>query len=195
MSNKTEEHIEELRINFNTKIDKFKENADNLTVKSRNFLEQVALLFLLIFIIWGSIISLVETGLEAEHIEIIAGASIAGISISIGVNIQSVMLVPIKTYLNKIFNRIKNEITEIKVIVDAKANEVIAQLNIIDEILEELKESNILSFIPKDIVAIISVHAISFTCGLIFLFPVLITIEIPLIIVEIIIGYYFSMKR
>lgn len=177
------------------RVDNFLEYANKFTVKGKTFFEQISLMLLLILIAVFSAMYIEASTDQFNAITISLAAFLAAVSIGFGVNISEIMGKKLK---NKLKNAKDAIITSVEKIRDALVNFSTKKDDIITGItdaLNKFKRTNILTFLPKDIVACISVNVMAYICGVSLFMPTLLLSEFLLIGIEFIIGYYFLTKK
>ncbi len=187
--------VENLREKVNAKIDSFTDLVSTLTVKSKSLLEQIGLIIILIITIVLSALFISSSNQPLDFLNIILASTIALITIAFGINIQEIMMNHIKPWINCQFNEIIGGLTIITDSVEELSDDILNTIEKIEDQLDKIKTTNFLMYLPKDLVASISVNGMVAICGLMFILPIIAFNQVFLIIIEFIIGYYFMTKK
>jgi len=144
-----------------------------------------------IFLIWY-----IETYNEPlDAITILLAAFLSALSIAFGTNLQDIMAKYVQSHIrnSKIFiEQAFFKINQILIDVNQLSGETISK---IQKEINNVRESNVMIYLPKDIVAVFSILFVTFLGGLILVLPELVFNEFLLLILEFIIGYYFITKK
>ncbi|MFW9972391.1 MAG: hypothetical protein ACFFDF_19560 [Candidatus Odinarchaeota archaeon] len=191
LSKKGEEALKDL-------IDKAKNLIDHtkkFSVKGKTFFEQIGLMVLLVSI--GVFSGLyIETSADPSNIITISlAAFLAAISIGFGLNLSELMVNGLKGHFEESMKKLKEGTKEIQKFLEGIKKYEDKILRTIEELRKEFRKKNILTFLPQDIVACISINAMAYLSSVALLIPTMFLSEIVLIGMEFIIGYYFLTKK
>ena len=190
-----ENEFKRLKEVWDKQLDKLSDNIDNVLIKKTNKWEQAGLMGLLLFIAFANIWFIGTRADPLDALSIASASLLSVVSIAFGINIQELMLAKLKDHMDIVFLEINKAIyTARNVISDTFA----MAKKIVDDIkteLDEVKKKNLLTFFPKDIVAVITIILMTFISGLIILIPEFSANQWLLIGIEFIIGYYFMTKK
>jgi hypothetical protein len=195
VGNKTSNVAKKRAEDVEKRIYKFLDLVQSFEIKKKSIIEQIAVMGLLIIIGVFSLV-FIEGSSELFNALTIALASfIAVISIAFGVNFQSIMVRILQPKLKGVFDYIDEAIDATKVYLTNTVNQVDNILTDVTNSLTEFKKKNILVFLPKDIVAWISINIMIYICGVVLLLPAFEINEFILIGMEFVFGYYFLTKK
>ena len=176
-------------------IDQFTILVKKLSVKGKTVIEQIGLLILLvaigIFSIWY-----IETYNEPlDAITISLAAFISAISIAFGTNLQDIMAKYVQPHIRNSKIIIEQSIFEVSQILTPVKDITGETISKIQKEINNVREANLMIYLPKDIIAAISILFMTFLGGLLLILPEVVLSEFFLLILEFIIGYYFITKK
>lgn len=184
-----------LKVIWDDQLGKILDKTDSLVIKSKNKWEQAGLMGLLIFIAFANLMFIQTRTDPLDGLAIASASLLSVVSIAFGINIQEIMLDKVKPQLENVFLEIDKALYATKNVINTTFNAAITNINDIQTGLNNIQNSNLLTFFPKDVVAIITVNLMVFISGLVIMIPVFSTNQWVLIGIEFTIGYYFMTKK
>lgn len=179
------------------RINDFEEAYENLNVKPKNLLERLGLIFIVLVIVVINVVIFSQSpgSIPINPISIALAGSLSIVSIVLGVNIQELLISPVKERLEEANKSVQASLGTLQNVISNPKNKLSNVEAKVNKVLNDIKASNILIFMPKTWVAIVTINLMVYVVGLAFVIPQLLLNESFLIVVEVIIGYYFLTKK